>query len=78
MLARKSLRLFAALLTLGLVGNVIAVPAMAYDKKTKKPMSKMYECTHCKVKMSSANAKKHNMKCDCGMKLTEVKKGKKP
>ncbi len=78
MFLRKAVRMAVALTAITFVGNAITtVPAMAIQKKTKKAAATTYECTHCKIKMSAADAKKHNMKCDCGMKLTPVKKGKK-
>ena len=48
--------------------------------KTAKPSHKAsastarYECTHCNIQMSAKEAKAHEYKCDCGAKLTLVKK----
>jgi hypothetical protein len=46
------------------------------SSKTKTASAKKFECQHCKVPMSVADAKKQGMKC-CGMKMVEVKTAKK-
>ena len=67
-----------ALTALTVFMGTVSFPALAQKSKTKttktrQAVSKMYECTHCNIKMSAAAAKKHDFKCDCGMKLIQVK-----
>jgi hypothetical protein len=65
----------AALMIVGAAGGASAGHQMKGKAAHNMAASKasMYECTHCKIKMTAKAAKAHGMKCDCGMKLTMVK-----
>ena len=67
----------AALLSVGSAAGSWAATTQKSAKAGSKMTAKaptQYECTHCNIKMSAKEAKAHGMKCNCGMKLTAVKR----
>ncbi len=75
------MKLCRTLILSGLLSSVAVSGSFAgHMQKSHKMSGKVtaaatqYECTHCNIKMSAKEAKAHGMKCDCGNKLTMVKK----